>query len=231
MPFYLFLARKTRIILQSTWTLNKEEIVDENKQNNVDTQQQEQKEDKEVKTFTQEDVDRMLAEATKDMLSQDKVNEIVEKRLAREKEKYEKEKSQAEELAKLSAEERKQKEFEIEMTKKNEEYAKQMAEFNKMKTEFEKTQLLAQIQKELSDRNLPISMANQMLGANAEESMKNIQAFEENWKTSLQKALDEKIKNSSSSPKTELKGEEGKTKDVKDMNLSEYIEFVKKQQQ
>ena len=50
---------------------------------NVDTQQQQNEE----KTFTQADIDRAVAEATKDMLSQDKVNEIVEKRLAREREK------------------------------------------------------------------------------------------------------------------------------------------------
>ena len=141
---------------------------------NVDTQQQ-QNEDKEVKTFTQEDIDKAVAEATKDLLSQDKVNEIVEKRLAREREKAERERTQAEELAKLSAEERKQKEFEIEMAEKQAEYDKQMQEFAKMKADFEKTQLLAQVQKELNDRNLPIGMANQLVANTAEESMKNIQ--------------------------------------------------------
>ena len=196
--------------------------------NNVETQQQ-TNEDKEVKTFTQADIDKAVAEATKDMLSQDKVNEIVEKRLAREREKAEKERTQAEELAKLSAEERKQKEFEIEMAKKNEEFEAQMKEFNKMKADFEKTQLLAQVQKELNDRNLPIGMANQLLGKDAEDSMANIKTFEKDWNDSLQKALDDKLKNSSSSPKINLKGDENQTKSVKDMSLSEYLEYRAKQ--
>lgn len=196
--------------------------------NTVDTQQQ-QNEDKEVKTFTQEDIDKAVAEATKDLLSQDKVNEIVEKRLAREREKAERERTQAEELAKLSAEERKQKEFEIEMAKKNEQYEAQMKEFEKMKADFEKTQLLAQVQKELNDRNLPIGMANQLVANTAEESMKNIQNFEKDWKDSLQKELDKKLKNSSSSPKINLKGDENQTKSVKDMSLSEYLEYRAKQ--
>ena len=194
---------------------------------NVDTQQQQQQ--NEDKTFTQADIDKAVAEATKDLLSQDKVNEIVEKRLAREREKAERERTQAEELAKLSAEERKQKEFEIEMAEKQAEYDKQMQEFAKMKADFEKTQLLAQVQKELNDRNLPIGMANQLVANTAEESMKNIQNFEKDWKDSLQKELDKKLKNSSSSPKINLKGDENQTKSVKDMSLSEYLEYRAKQ--
>lgn len=201
--------------------------MENNIDNTVDTQQQQQQ--NEEKAFTQADIDKAVAEATKDLLSQDKVNEIVEKRLAREREKAEKERTQAEELAKLSAEERKQKEFEIEMAKKNEQYEAQMKELEKMKADFEKTQLLAQVQKELNDRNLPIGMANQLVGKDAEESMKNIQTFESDWNTSLQKAIDDKLKNSSSSPRQELKGDENKTKSVKDMSLSEYLEYRAKQ--
>ena len=195
---------------------------------NVDTQQQQQQQNEE-KAFTQADIDKAVAEATKDLLSQDKVNEIVEKRLAREREKAERERTQAEELAKLSAEERKQKEFEIQMAEKQAEYDKQMQEFAKMKADFEKTQLLAQVQKELNERNLPIGMANQLVANTAEESMKNIQNFEKDWKDSLQKELDKKLKNSSSSPKINLKGDENQTKSVKDMSLSEYLEYRAKQ--
>ena len=137
--------------------------------------------------------------------------------------------TQADILAKLSAEERKQKEFEIEMAEKQAEYDKQMQEFAKMKADFEKTQLLAQVQKELNDRNLPIGMANQLVANTAEESMKNIQNFEKDWKDSLQKELDKKLKNSSSSPKINLKGDENQTKSVKDMSLSEYLEYRAKQ--
>ena len=72
-------------------------------------------------------------------------------------------------------------------------------------------------------------MANQLVANTAEESMKNIQNFEKDWKDSLQKELDKKLKNSSSSPKINLKGDENQTKSVKDMSLSEYLEYRAKQ--
>lgn len=194
----------------------------EEKNNNIENVETQPQENNEV-TFTQADVDRMIAEATKDMLSQEKVNEIVEKRLAKEKAKAEKERSQAEELAKLSAEERKAKEFEIQMAEKQAEYDKQMEEFNKMKMEFERTQLLSQVQKELNERNLPIGCSEMLLGKDVETTMANINEFEKAFNDSLQQNIDKKLK-SSSSPKIELKGEE-KGKDPSKMSLSEFIEY------
>lgn len=191
-----------------------------NIEQNVETQPQENNE----VTFTQADVDRMIAEATKDMLSQEKVNEIVEKRLAKEKAKAEKERTQAEELAKLSAEERKAKEFEIQMAEKQAEYDKQMEEFNKMKMEFERTQLLSQVQKELNERNLPIGCSEMLLGKDVETTMANINEFEKAFNDSLQQNIDKKLK-SSSSPKIELHENEGQTKDPSKMSLSEFIEY------
>lgn len=190
-----------------------------NIEQNVETQPQENNE----VTYTQADVDKMIAEATKDMLSQEKVNEIVEKRLAKAKEKAEKERTQAEELAKLSAEERKAKEFEILMAEKQAEYDNQLAEFNKMKAEFERTQLLSQVQKELNERNLPIGCSEMLLGKDVETTMANINEFEKAFNDSLQQNIDKKLK-SSSSPKIELKGEE-KGKDPSKMSLSEFIEY------
>lgn len=201
----------------------------ENNNNNQTVDTQTTNNQNEVKTFTQAEVDELIANATKDLLTQDKVNEIVKDRVAKEKAKAEKEKTQAEELARLSAEERKAKEFEIEMAKKTDEFNTQMAEFNKMKAEFERSQLIAQTQKELSAKSLPIDMANQLVGADAETTMKNIEAFEKSFNESLQKAIDDKLKNSSSSPRQTLKGDENQTKSVKDMSLSEYIAYKESQ--
>lgn len=192
-----------------------------NVEQNVETQPQENNE----VTYTQADVDKMIADATKGMLTQDKVNEIVEKRLAKEKAKAEKERNQAEELAKLSAEERKAKEFEILMAEKQAEYDNQLAEFNKMKAEFERTQLLSQVQKELNERNLPIGCSEMLLGKDVETTMANINEFEKAFNESLQQNIDKKLK-SSSSPKIELKGEEN-AKDPSKMSLSEFIEYQK----
>lgn len=198
--------------------------MEENKNiENVETQPQEN-EVKEV-TYSQADVDKMIADATKGLLTQDKVNEIVEKRLAKEKARAEKERTQAEELAKLSAEERKAKEFEILMAEKQAEFDKQMIEFNKMKAEFDRTQLLSQVQKELNERNLPIGCANMLLGKDVETTMANINEFEKAFNESLQQNINNKLK-SSSSPKIELKGEEN-AKDPSKMSLSEFIEYQK----
>jgi serine phosphatase RsbU (regulator of sigma subunit) len=194
---------------------------------NVDTQTTEQPE---VKTFTQEEVDAMIAEKTKDMLSKDDVNSIIEKRLAKEKAKAEKERTQAEELAKLSAEERKAKEFEIEMQKKTDEFNAEMAKFTQMKQDFERQQLISQVTKELATRNLPVDLSEQLIGADVESTMKNIEIFEKSFNESLQKAVDNKLKNSSSSPKTELKGNENQSKKLSDMTLSEYIDYTSKNQ-
>lgn len=197
--------------------------MENNNNNTVDTQQQEQNEVR----YTQSDVDKMIAEATKDLLTQEKVNEIVEKRLAKAKEKADKERSQAEELAKLSAEERKAKEFELAMAEKQAEYEAQMAEFNKMKAEFEKAQLLSQVQKELAQRNLPVNCSEMLLGADVDTTMANINNFEAVFNESLQKNIDNRLKNSSS-PKINLHENERQSKSVKDMSLSEYIEYQNK---
>lgn len=197
--------------------------MENNNNNTVDTQQQEQNEVR----YTQSDVDKMIAEATKDLLTQEKVNEIVEKRLAKAKEKADKERSQAEELAKLSAEERKAKEFELAMAEKQAEYEAQMKEFVAMKAEFEKAQLLSQVQKELAQRNLPVNCSEMLLGADVDTTMANINNFEKIFNESLQKNIDNRLKNSSS-PKINLHENERQSKSVKDMSLSEYIEYQNK---
>jgi hypothetical protein len=112
-----------------------------------------------------------------------------------------------------------------------EELAKMQAEFNTVKAEFEQQQMLSQVQKELSEKNLPINLAKSLIGKDAETTKANIEKFEVDWKASLQDAIQREIKTNSSSPRTELKGDEGKTKDPKDMSLSEFIEYQKKQQQ
>ena len=199
----------------------------ENNEKTVDTQQQEQNEVMYSQKQLDEAISVAVADATKDLLTQEKVNEIVEKRLAKAKEKADNERKQAEELAKLSAEERKAKEFEIAMAEKEAKYEAQLAEFNKMKAEFEKTQLLSQVQKELAAKNLPISCANMVLGHDAETTMANINEFEKAFNDSLQKNIDAKLKNSSS-PKINLHENEGQTKNPKDMSLSEFIAYQNK---
>lgn len=118
------------------------------------------------KTFTQEELDA-----------------IVEKRLAREKSKRdelkktaEREKKQAEELAKLSAEERAKKEFEI-----------QQEDFKRQQNEFYRERLELQTTKELDERNLPVSFAQYVLGEDAESTQQRMNEFEAVWEKELEK--------------------------------------------
>lgn len=134
----------------------------------------EDKEDRETKTFTQEDV-----------------NEIISKRLLRDRSKWEedfkikleKEKEQAEELAKLSEKERNKVLLEQERKK----FEDERMSFQKEKIELEVTQQLA-------EKSLPVEFANLLVSDTAETSFENISNFEKKWQDALSKAVDEKIK-------------------------------------
>ena len=169
--------------------------------------------------------------AAEKKFTQAELDEIIGKRLAKERAKFEEQlKSkvgEAERLAKLNEEERAREEIKIAQDNLD----KMTAEFNKMKADFEQQQMLAQVTKELSDRNLPIGMANNLIGKDAEVTKANIDAFENTWKASLEAAIKNEIKNNASSPRLELHGEEGQTKDPKDMSFGEFAEYYKNKQQ
>ncbi len=163
--------------------------------------------------------------ATEKTFTQAELDAIIEKRLAKERAKFEErltaKVSEAEKLAKLSEEERAKAEIDIAKG----ELTAMRAEFDKMRAEFDREQLLSQVTKELADRKLPIGMAQSLLGVDAEATKANIDKFESDWKSSLEDAVKAEIKGSSSSPRLELKGEEGITKNPKDMSLAEFTEY------
>ena len=169
--------------------------------------------------------------AAEKMFTQAELDEIIGKRLAKERAKFEEQlKSkvgEAERLAKLNEEERAREEIKIAQDNLD----KMTAEFNKMKADFEQQQMLAQVTKELSDRNLPIGMANNLIGNDAEATKANIDAFENTWKASLEAAIKNEIKNNASSPRLELREGEGQTKDPKDMSFEEFAEYYRNKQQ
>ena len=168
--------------------------------------------------------------ASEKMFTQAELDEIIGKRLAKERAKFEEQlKSkvgEAERLAKLNEEERAKEEIKIAQDNLD----KMTAEFNKMKADFEQQQMLAQVTKELNDRNLPIEMAKNLIGKDAEVTKANIDAFENTWKTSLEAAIKNEIKNNASSPRLELREGEGQTKDPKDMTFEEFAEYYKNKQ-
>ena len=124
----------------------------------------------EVKTFTQEEVDKMIS-----------------KRLQRERKdieaKIEAERREAEELAKLSEQERQKKLFE-----------KQVKEFEETKRAFENERLLNETSKQLASKNLPIEFAEILKGNDAEKTFENIQLFEAKFNEAVEKVVTERLR-------------------------------------
>ena len=165
------------------------------------------------------------------MFTQAEVDEIIGKRLAKERAKHEQEVatkvSEAERLAKLTGDEKVKEEIKI----AQEELDRTRKEFAAMKAEFDQQQMLAQVTKELNARNLPIGMADKMIGKDAETTKANIDAFETTWKQSLEAAIKNEIKGNASSPRLELHENEGQTKDPKDMSFVEFMDYYQKKHQ
>ena len=172
--------------------------------------------------------DKKPAEPT---FTQEQVDEIINKRLARERAKFDEQLknkvSEAERLAKLTEEERRHEELKIQQ----EQIEQQRKEFEDMKREFERAQLLNETQKQLGEKNLPIDVAEMLLGKDADSTKANIDKFEAKWLESLQKAVEDKLNNSSVSPRTPVRDNMvQKHKNTKDMSLEEFINYKKNNQ-
>ena len=134
-------------------------------------------EDQEEKIFKQEDV-----------------NEIVKKRLTKERAKFEEdfktklalEKKEAERLAKLSEDDREKEVLRL---------AKEELENERLTFQREKLEL--QVTKELAEKGLPITFAKLLVTKDADTSLENIKLFEKDWQEALEKAVVEKLKGTS----------------------------------
>ena len=124
----------------------------------------------EVKTFTQDEVDKMIS-----------------KRLQRERKdieaKIEAERKQAEELAKLSEQEKASKLLELKEKELN----------DKIKA-FENEKLLNETSKQLASKNLPIEFAEMLKGNDAEKTFENIQLFEVKFNEAVEKVVTERLR-------------------------------------
>ena len=162
----------------------------------------------EVKTFTQEEVNEIL----KGYKSQDEINDIVNKRLARERKdieaKIEAERKQAEELAKLSEQEKASKLLEL-----------KEKELNDKIRAFESEKLLNETTKQLASKNLPIEFAEMLKGNDAEKTFENIQLFETKFNEAVEKVVTERLrgnvpKTTTSSSVTSITKEQFKKMDL-----------------
>ena len=169
---------------------------------NVETGEQEQAQvqeapQQEVKTFTQEEVDKIVA-----------------KRLAREKKdieaKIEAERKEAEELAKLSEAEKQKKLFE-----------KQVREFEETKKAFEAEKLLNETARQLASRNLPTEFAEILRAQDAETTYENIKVFEEKFNVALERMVNERLKGTAPKVATGAVTPGVTKEEFKKMNLKE----------
>ena len=149
----------------------------ENIENNVvnnEVQDTEVKADEvQVKTFTQDEVDKMIS-----------------KRLQRERKdieaKIEAERKQAEELAKLSEQEKASKLLEL-----------KEKELNDKIRAFENERLLHEPSKQLAAKNLPMEFSNLLKGNDAETTFENIKMFESKFNEAVEKAVTERLRGTS----------------------------------
>ena len=130
------------------------------------------------------------------LFTQEEVNNIVENRLNKEKNKWKNEVDQAKRLAEMSAEERAREQFKMEK-----------AEFERQRAEFERERLLVQTQRELSTKNIPVEFADMLVKEDAESTKAAIDTFASLYNQSVEKGVSNKMKGRP--PKTKQTSSDG----------------------
>lgn len=137
-------------------------------------------------------------EGQEKIFKQEDVDKIVSTRLSREKSKWEKEynekleseKKEAERLAKMTAAEKEKAIFE-----------KQKSDLAAKEKEMALKEMKFEAVKILNDRELPIEFVDMLATPDADKTKSNIDAFDKAFKAALSKAVDARIKASSTTPK------------------------------
>ena len=143
---------------------------------------------KEGKTYTDEELQKLIQSESDKRVTQ--AMKTAEQKWQKEYDKkLEDEKSEAEKLAKMSAEERAKAEFEKEKKKFDDERAK----FNRDRLELETA-------KELGKQGLDVEFSSFFMGENAESTNENIKLFNEKFDSAVENAATERLKGKT--PKT-----------------------------
>lgn len=158
-------------------------------------------------SMTQEEFDKKLQSETDKRVTQ-ALKTAQEKWEADFTAKLEAEKKEAERLAKLSADE-KQKEL-LEKTRKDIESREKALRQKELKLDTIDL---------LSEKKLPVKFADFVMGEDAESTMERIKAFEEQWQSALEAAVNEKLKGST--PTAGGKAKEKNPWSKEHFNLSE----------
>ena len=145
----------------------------------------------EVKTFSQEEVDKLLQQE-----SDRRVSKALETSKAKWEEEYksklENERDQAGKLATMTQEER----FKAEIEQQRKELEDERKQMNRERLEH-------QAIKELASSSLPVNFSNYVMADTAEEVSTNIKSFQKEWSAALEKAVEERL--AGSTPKSSNK--------------------------
>ena len=155
------------------------------------------------------------------MFSQSELDSIIEKRLSKEKAKWEKKvKEEADEAARMAQMSEAEKQEAL-FTKRVQEFEEREAAFNEAQAALQREKMLTETNKQLSERGLPLNFAEHIMADTAENTLANIEAFEKEWQAAINKAVDSKLRGSTpTSPVSK-----SKPKDVAKMSFSEFAKY------
>lgn len=158
---------------------------------------------------------------TEKMFSQDELDSIIEKRLAKERKRFEaklkEEIDQAERMAQMSEAEKQEALF----NKRVQEFEEREAAFNKAQAALQREKMLNETNKQLSERGLPLNFAEHIMADTAENTLANIDAFEKEWQAAINKAVDSKLKGSTPTSPISKSNTTLTRKDIAKMSLGE----------
>ena len=173
---------------------------------NDGAQHQEQQVEQE-KTFTQSELDS-----------------IIEKRLSKERAKWEKkvkeEADEAARMAKMSEAEKQEALF----NKRVKELEEREEAFNQQQKALQQEKMLNETKNQLMTRGLPLDFADKVMADTAEGTLANIDAFEKQWQAAINNAVDSRLKGTT--PTSPLRKNKP-NKDVSKMSFSEFAEHKK----
>lgn len=160
----------------------------------------------EAKTYSQEDLDKAISEATKGYISQEKLQEIIDKTIAKERKKAE----DAERLSKLSEKERAEEQAKLDKQ-----------EIEELKAKLAMKDLEDDTIKELKDQDLDSDFLEFVIADDAEKTLEKIKRFKPLFDRAVNQAVDERVRGKSPQGTNNLRTK----KDVLSAeNISEYAQ-------
>lgn len=173
-----------------------------------DTNQGQDEGQEEAKTYSQEEFDKAVSEATKGYVRQEKVEEIIAKTIAKERKKAE----EAERLSKLSEKERAEEQAKLDKQ-----------EIEELKAKLAMKDLEDDTIKELKEQELDSDFLEFVIADDAEKTLEKIKRFKPLFDKAVNQAVDERVRGKSPQGTNNLRTK----KDV--LSSEDIIEYAQKQ--